>query len=93
VRSASPWKRTGPGTRSGRAEGAACVTVVIGGEVEEIEGARHQHVGVGIEDGGKLRALVAQVALDLELAVAAAASEAGSCSSRPKREAMASSDR
>src|SRR5690606_26335574 len=42
------------------------VVLVGGGRVEVIQRLGHQQVGIGIETAGKLFALVAQVALDLE---------------------------
>ena len=49
------------------AEGGDRVVVILPGQVEVIQGAGHQDVGVGVKTTGELAALVAQVALYLEL--------------------------
>ena len=51
----------------------ASYAAMVGGEVEIIHGARDVEIGVGIEAVDEGRALVAQIALDLEVGVEAEA--------------------
>src|SRR4029453_6655446 len=50
-------------------ECAGEITASVAGRVEVVERARDQQVGIGVEILGELVALVAQIALDLELDV------------------------
>ncbi|CAE6960098.1 conserved protein of unknown function [Ectopseudomonas oleovorans] len=53
--------------RLGHGQGLRQVAILCGGRVEVVQRLGHQQVGVGVEAAGELLALVAQVALDLEL--------------------------
>jgi hypothetical protein len=73
-------------------EGARQVAAVLARRVEVVERARDQQVGVGVEVAAELVALVAQVALDLELDLLRAVAELGVArSSRPNFCSIASS--
>src|SRR5690606_41245864 len=61
---ASPTRRS---SDLGHAQGPGQVAAVGGRRVEVVQRLGHQQVGVGVEAPGELLALVAQVALDLEL--------------------------
>ena len=50
-------------------EGVGQHAAVVGREVEIIHGARHVEIGIGVEPLDEAAALVAQVALDLEIGV------------------------
>jgi hypothetical protein len=54
-----------------RLEGVGQNAAMIGGEVEIIHRARHVEIGIGVEALDEGHALVAQIALDLEVGVEA----------------------
>ena len=64
-----------------------------GGGIEIVQRARDQQVGVGVEVLAELVALVAQVALDLELDVLGGVAQFGRAQSRPNFSSIESSDR
>ena len=80
--------------RLGALEGVGQHVAVLGREVEIVHRAGDVEVAVGVEAVDEGRALVAQIALDLEVGVEAEASwRARSCRLRPNLRCSASSDR
>ena len=74
-------------------EGVGQHVAMLGGEVEIVHGARDVEIGVGVEAVDEGRALMAQIALDLEVGVEAEGAWSRSCRLRPNFVCSASSDR